>query len=307
MSNIQTHEYELLKGMEKRERRILAKVLSLCESDPGKANILLGKLPKSTAHIVGMTGSPGIGKSTLVNAILNEMSERRVAAIVVDPSSPFTGGALLGDRVRMQSHATSENIFIRSFASRGSLGGLSPSIYEACNAFESFGMNYVIVETVGVGQSEVDIVNVADTVVVVLSPDNGDEIQMMKAGLMEIADMFVINKFDNPKSQILLSRLRAAMAMGRKEIPIYLTNALTSEGVSDLVKALNERFLTISSNGVLKKRRKNRLIHHAQSTLKRELDFLIEKIDLEEEGIDLDGLRRKLIHALCWNHSESRK
>ncbi len=293
--------------MKRQERRVLAKILSLCENEPDKASIILEKLEKSTAHVVGMTGSPGIGKSTLVNSILNEMQERRVGAIVIDPSSPFTGGALLGDRVRMQSHATSENIFIRSFASRGALGGLSPSIYEACNAFEAFGMNYVIVETVGVGQSEVDIANVADTVVVVLSPDSGDEVQMMKAGLMEIADMFVINKSDNPKSQILLSRLRAAMAMGKKEVPVYLTNALTGEGVSDLAEALDERFFTISSNGVLKERRKNRLIHHAQSTLKRELDALIEKVDLRDEELELDVLRRKLIDALCKNHYESQK
>ena len=293
--------------MKKRERRVLAKVLSLCESEPDKANVLLGKLEKSVAHVVGMTGSPGIGKSTLVNSILNEVQGRRIGAIVIDPSSPFTGGALLGDRVRMQSHATSENVFIRSFASRGALGGLSPSIYEACNAFEAFGMDYVIVETVGVGQSEVDIANVADTVIVVLSPDSGDEVQMMKAGLMEIADMFVINKSDNPKSQILLSRLRAVMAMGGKEVPVYLTNALTGEGVSDLVRALDKRFFTISSNGVLKERRKSRLIHHAQSTLKRELDALIEKIDLRDEELELDGLRKKLIDALCRNHFEGRK
>ncbi len=293
--------------MKRRERRVLAKILSLCENEPDKAGVILEKLERSIAHVVGMTGSPGIGKSTLVNSILNEMQERRVGAIVIDPSSPFTGGALLGDRVRMQSHATSENIFIRSFASRGALGGLSPSIYEACNAFEAFGMNYVIVETVGVGQSEVDIANVADTVVVVLSPDSGDEVQMMKAGLMEIADMFVINKSDNPKSQILLSRLRAAMAMGKKEVPVYLTNALTGEGVSDLAKALDERFFTISSNGILKERRKNRLIHHAQSTLKRELDALIEKVDLRDEELELDVLRRKLIDALCKNHYESQK
>jgi len=307
LSSTQTREPELLEGMKKRERHILAKVLSLCENDPDKANILLGKLEKSVAHVVGITGSPGIGKSTLVNSILDEMRQKRIGAIVIDPSSPFTGGALLGDRVRMQSHATSENVFIRSFASRGALGGLSPSVYEACNAFEAFGMDYAIVETVGVGQSEVEIANVADTVVVILSPDSGDEVQMMKAGLMEIADVFVINKSDNPKSRILLSRLRAVMAMGKKEVPVYLTNALTGEGVSDLARALDERFFTISSNGVLKEKRKRRLIYHAQSALKRELDVLIKKIDLRDEELDLSTLRRKLIDDLCRNHSEDRK
>ncbi len=290
-------EDELINGMKARDRKTLAKVLSLCENFPDKANVLLAKLEKNNAHVVGLTGSPGVGKSTLMNSILNEMKDRKVGVIVVDPSSPFTHGALLGDRIRMQSHATSKNVFIRSFASRGALGGLSPSIYEACDAFEAFGMDNVIVETVGVGQSEVDVKNVADTVAVVLSSDGGDEIQMMKAGLMEIADIFIINKSDNPRSQILLSRLKAVMAMGKKDVPIFLTNAITGEGVREVVKAFDERFHELKDTNLLYEKRKERLVHHVKASLRRELDDLVDKVEIEIP--DFLKLKSLVLNELC--------
>ncbi len=293
-------EDELINGMKARDRKTLAKVLSLCENFPDKANVLLAKLEKNNAHVVGLTGSPGVGKSTLMNSILNEMKDRKVGVIVVDPSSPFTHGALLGDRIRMQSHATSKNVFIRSFASRGALGGLSPSIYEACDAFEAFGMDNVIVETVGVGQSEVDVKNVADTVAVVLSSDGGDEIQMMKAGLMEIADIFIINKSDNPRSQILLSRLKAVMAMGKKDVPIFLTNAITGEGVREVVKAFDERFHELKDTNLLYEKRKERLVHHVKASLRRELDDLVDKVEIEIP--DFLKLKSLVLNELCKKH-----
>ncbi len=289
-------EDEFLEGIKSHDRRSLAKMLSLCEKDPETANVLLDKLEKKTSHVVGITGSPGVGKSTLISAILDKMNGKNVGVIVVDPSSPFTGGALLGDRVRMQSHATNEKFFIRSFANRGALGGLSPSIYEACDTFESFGMDNVIIETVGVGQSEIDVSNIADTVIVVLSPDNGDEIQMMKAGLMEIADLFVINKSDNPRSQILLSRLRA-MTAGSKEVPIYLTNAVTSEGVERLVRALDSRFFQILSDGTLSQKRRKRLLNHVKSMIRRELDRLVQSFEID--GISPKEMRDHIIEELC--------
>jgi LAO/AO transport system kinase len=294
---------ELVEGMKKQDRKTLAKVLSLCENFPEKANLLLAKMEKKTSHLIGLTGSPGVGKSTLTNSILDEMEMegKKVGVVVVDPSSPFTRGALLGDRIRMQSHATSEDIFIRSFASRGALGGLSPSIYEVCDAFEAFGMDNVIIETVGVGQSEVDVRNVADTVAVVLSPDAGDEVQMMKAGLMEIADMFIINKADNPKAQILKSRLKAVLAMGKKEVPIFLTNALTREGVNEVVKALDERFEEMRTDNSLVERRKVRLFHHVKASLRRELDELIEVHETRNTYDKDDFLKLKefFVNELC--------
>ncbi len=308
-------EDEILEGIRAHDRRALAKMLSICENDPNLANVILDKLEKKRSHVIGITGSPGVGKSTLINAILDKMNQgvgenvnsikdmgtitnkKKIGVIVIDPSSPFTGGALLGDRVRMQSHATEEDFFIRSFANRGALGGLSPSIYEACDAFEAFGMDNVIIETVGVGQSEVEITNIADTVVVVLSPDNGDEVQMLKAGLMEIADLFVINKADNPRSQILLSRLRKMMITGDKDVGICLTNAVTGEGVEKLIKELDDRFFQILSNGVFSLKRKKRLLHHAQSIVRRELDELIQKF--ENDGTELKEIEKRLLEELC--------
>ncbi len=292
---------ELIEGMKNRDRKVLAKVLSLCENSPERANFLLSKLEKKLSHLIGITGSPGVGKSTLTSSILDELKNRNVGVVVVDPSSPFTHGALLGDRIRMQSHATSRNVFIRSFASRGALGGLAPSIFEACDAFEAFGMDDVIIETVGVGQSEVDIRNVADTVVVVLSPDGGDEVQMMKAGLMEIADVFVINKADNPRAQILKSRLNAVLTMGKKEIPIFLTNALTREGVKEFVNALDERFQKMKENETLAKRRRQKLFHHVKASLRRELDDLIDKSEVKGLVMNKDFLELKslFVRELC--------
>ena len=292
---------KLAEGIKKQDRKALAKMLSLCENSPERANLLLAKMEKKTSHLIGLTGSPGVGKSTLTNSILDEMEGKKVGVVVVDPSSPFTRGALLGDRIRMQSHATSEDIFIRSFASRGAVGGLSPSIYEVCDAFEAFGMDNVIIETVGVGQSEVDVRNVADTVVVVLSPDAGDEVQMMKAGLMEIADMFIINKADNPRAQILKSKLKSVLAMGKKEVPIFLTNALTREGISEVVKALDERFEEMRSDNSLTWRRKIRLFHHVKASLRRELDELIEtheNIDTYDKD-DFLKLKNFFVNELC--------
>ncbi|WP_170215529.1 methylmalonyl Co-A mutase-associated GTPase MeaB [Mesoaciditoga lauensis] len=299
MLNIRMRDDELIEGMKKGDRKALAKMLSLCENFPEKANSLLKEMKKSTAHVIGLTGSPGVGKSTLMNSILDKLSTKQVGVIVVDPSSPFTHGALLGDRIRMQSHATAENIFIRSFASRGALGGLSPSIYEACDAFEAFGMDDVIIETVGVGQSEVDVKNVADTVAVVLSPDGGDEVQMMKAGLMEIADIFIINKSDNPKAQMLMSKLKAIMAMGNKTIPIFLTNAITGEGVSEVVKAFDERFHEMETTNLLFEKRKARLVHHVKASLRRELDELVEKSEIKDDKNDFLKLKNFFVNELC--------
>ncbi len=290
-------ESQILEGIRSGDRRAFAKLLSICEDDPERAVHLISRLEKRTAHVIGITGSPGVGKSSLINAILDNSDDKKLGVIAVDPSSPFTGGALLGDRIRMQSHATSENFFIRSFASRGALGGLSPSIFEACDAFETFGVDSIFIETVGVGQSDVEIANVADTVIVLLSPDGGDEIQMMKAGLMEIGDIFVINKSDNPMSKALFSKLKSILEMGKKDIPIFLTNCITGEGIKDLVKALDERFSLILKNGSLVEKRKKRMAGHAQAILRKKIDEVLRTI--ETDRLNLEEIEKTVLRKIC--------
>lgn len=294
---MQINDSNIIEGMRSKDRKSFAKLLSICENDPERANHLLEKLEKRTAHIVGITGSPGVGKSSMIGAILDKSGDKRIGIIAIDPSSPFTGGALLGDRIRMQSHATSKNFFIRSFASRGALGGLSPSVFEACDAFEAFGVDMILVETVGVGQSDVEIANVADTVVLILSPDSGDEVQMMKAGLMEIADIFVVNKSDNPGSSKLISKLKLTLEIGKKDIPVFLTNTINEDGVEDLLKEFEKRFHIIQSDGSIAKKRQKRVFNHAQSIIRRKIDAILETI--ENDKINLEEIEKKMIEKLC--------
>jgi LAO/AO transport system kinase len=180
------------------EFRALARLISNLENEMGDRNELMCQLYPRTgrAYILGVTGSPGTGKSSLVDCLTTSLRKRsqKVAIVAVDPTSPFTGGALLGDRIRMQEHAVDQGVFIRSMATRGSLGGLAHTTKEVIKAIDAFGFEWIIVETVGVGQAELDIMNVADTTVVVLTPGAGDAIQTIKAGIMEIADVFAVNK-----------------------------------------------------------------------------------------------------------------
>lgn len=294
---MQISDSDIIEGIRSRDRKTFAKLLSMCENDPVHANYLLEKLEKHTAHIVGITGSPGVGKSSIIDAILDKSEGKSIGVMAVDPSSPFTGGALLGDRIRMQSHATSKNFFIRSFASRGALGGLSPSIFEACDAFEAFGVDMILIETVGVGQSDVEIVNVADTVVLLLSPDGGDEVQMMKAGLMEIADIFVINKSDNPASSRLNSKLKLTLEIGKKDIPVFLTNTINENGIEALLKAFEKRFSSIRSDGSFVKKRQKKLFNHAQSIIKMKIDAILKTI--ENDKMSLEEIEKKMIKKLC--------
>jgi LAO/AO transport system kinase len=296
---MQVSDSQILDGVKSGDRKFFAKLLSICEDDSVRANRLISNLEKRTAHVIGITGSPGVGKSSIINAILDKSVDKKIGVIAIDPSSPFTGGALLGDRIRMQSHATSKNFFIRSFASRGALGGLSPSIFETCDAFETFKVDAVFIETVGVGQSDVEIGNVADTVVVLISPDGGDEVQMMKAGLMEIADFFVINKADNPISKALLSKLRNILEMGKKDVPIFLTNSITGEGIENLTKALDKRFSSILENGLLAQKRQKRVTSHAQSILRKRIDDILQTVKTDQ--LDLEEIQKAVIRKICGN------
>ncbi|MGE7773473.1 methylmalonyl Co-A mutase-associated GTPase MeaB [Chitinophaga sp. NPDC101104] len=225
--------------------RALARSISLVENEAPGYEQLLESLPaRAGTRVVGITGPPGAGKSTLVNALISAILRRgqRVAVIAVDPSSPFNFGALLGDRIRMANHFSDPDVYIRSMASRGALGGLSPKILEVADIIKAAGFDYLFIETVGVGQSEVEIAGIADTTVVVVVPEAGDEIQTMKAGLMEIAAIFAVNKADRPKADEFVRNLRLlahSRATAGWETPVIKTVALRDEGVGELMKALD--------------------------------------------------------------------
>ena len=221
----------------------LARTISFVENEvEGYENLLL-QLNRSSAKIIGITGAPGAGKSSLTDALIGEMikNDKRVGVICIDPSSPFNKGALLGDRIRMSEWYNHPDVFIRSLASKGSLGGLHPKIIEIADVMKSAGFDYVIIETVGVGQSEVDIASLADITIVMLVPEGGDVIQTMKAGLMEVADIFVINKFDRPGADAFYHTLIQMMRPVKnttKNIPVLKTIASTKEGIVELYKKI---------------------------------------------------------------------
>jgi LAO/AO transport system kinase len=237
---------EYLSGLLAGDRRCLARCISLAENNAAELQPLLEKLPPGThTHIVGITGPPGGGKSTLADALIEYwlQQNKQVAVLAVDPSSPFHGGALLGDRVRMSRHYTHPGVFIRSLATRGSLGGLHPQISEISDLVRAAGFDYLVIETVGVGQSEVEIAGLADTTVVVMVPEGGDEIQTMKAGVMEIADIFVVNKSDRPLADEFARHLRM-LAHSRQhgiwEIPVIKTVATQEAGAAELADRITE-------------------------------------------------------------------
>lgn len=224
----------------------LARCISLIENEYNGYEAFLKELPISTTKIIGITGPPGAGKSTLTDALINEiiLQQNRVAVVCVDPSSPFNLGALLGDRIRMSEWYNNENVFIRSLATRGSLGGLHPKIIEITDILKAAPFDYIIVETVGVGQSEIEIVGLADTTIVVVVPEAGDEVQTMKAGLMEIADIFVVNKADRPDADLFVKNLRQMLAPSfsnkQGEIEVLKTIASQKKGVDILFKKIQQ-------------------------------------------------------------------
>ncbi|MGC4037886.1 MAG: methylmalonyl Co-A mutase-associated GTPase MeaB [Chitinophagaceae bacterium] len=234
----------------------LARCISLIENEYTGYDELLRLLPAgSHTKTIGITGPPGAGKSTLTDALIGELikQDKKVAILCVDPSSPFNLGALLGDRIRMSEWYTHPCVFIRSLATRGSMGGLNPKIIEITDLIKAAPFDYIIVETVGVGQSEIEIAGLADTTVVVLVPEAGDEVQTMKAGLMEIADIFTVNKSDRPDADLFVKNLRMMLAPAFSthdtEVPIIKTIASQKQGVDELYKTiLNQLNLSIPNN-----------------------------------------------------------
>ena len=238
---------ELLKQMQQGDVKALARCISLVENEHPGYETLLQTLPVSTTKIIGITGPPGAGKSTLVDAFIGLLanSGKKVAVLCIDPSSPFNLGALLGDRIRMSDWYTNPNVFIRSLATRGSMGGLHPKIIEITDVLKAFQFDNIIVETVGVGQSEIEIAGLADVTVVMVVPEAGDEIQTMKAGLMEIADVFVVNKADRPDADTFVKNLQLMMAPAfskhYQEVPVVKTVASQKEGINELLDIITHQ------------------------------------------------------------------
>jgi len=258
-----TEAADLVKRMREGERRATAMVITELERLSAAAPILLRAMQPhlGNALVVGFTGPPGAGKSTLVNAVIAELrrADKTVGVIAVDPSSPVSGGAILGDRIRMTAALDDDGVFVRSLASRGYLGGLSPAAVRIIDALDAAGRDVILLETVGTGQNEIDVAEVADVRVVISAPGLGDDIQAMKSGLLEIADIMVVNKGDRPGAEQTMQQLLGALsirAMRNQKIPVLKTTATSGEGVSELVTAVEAAGRALEAAGPLARRRR---------------------------------------------------
>ncbi len=292
---------ELLEKLKDKDQRALAKFITLVEKD---INALLDypeffDKVETKSKIIGFTGSPGAGKSTLVDKYIIELRKKNytVGVIAVDPSSPFTGGAILGDRVRMRTHFLDEGVFIRSMGSHGKVGGLNEAIFNVILLYQIYGFDYIIIETVGAGQSEIDIAYVADTVVLVLSPGAGDDIQLMKAGIMEIGDVYVVNKADIDGAELLKANLQLILELSNQKKDIVMCVASSGIGITELADAIENHYQNVDK----KQRNLRRTKKHIETIIVNKIKKVLEGIKQDEIDKEQNALKisKRVIEKLC--------
>ena len=296
---------DLVQGVLNQKRLYLARLISMIEDEDCQALEILSQLYKHTgkAHIIGVTGPPGSGKSSLVTKLTAEFRKRSktIGIVCVDPSSPFTGGALLGDRIRMQEHSLDDDVYVRSMGTRGHLGGLSRATSDAVRAIDAFGKEIIFVETVGTGQSEVEVIDIAHTVIVTDVPGSGDDIQAIKAGIMEIADIFVVNKSDLPGAEKKVTEINTMLDFDPRERvwrpPVVLTNSRSGDGITELTDTILDHYEYLKESGDLQKkglqRSRDELHELMKYKLTQELSLKLRDKPEYENAIKLIAKREK--------------